>query len=40
MNTSLASFQDAFIDALYERNSTEMTTLIEQPGFWCTAIRC
>lgn len=33
MNTSLASFQDAFIDALYERNSTEMTTLIEQPGF-------
>lgn len=33
MNTSLASFQDAFIDALYERNSTGMTALIEQPGF-------
>jgi hypothetical protein len=33
MNTSLASFQDAFVDALYERNSTGMTALIEQPGF-------
>lgn len=33
MNTSLESFQDAFVDALYERNSTGMTVLIEQPGF-------
>jgi hypothetical protein len=33
MNTSLASFQDAFVDALYERHSTGMTALIEQPGF-------
>lgn len=33
MKTSLASFQDAFVDALYERNSTGMTALIEQPGF-------
>ncbi|MGZ7460124.1 HvfC/BufC family peptide modification chaperone [Pseudomonas sp. Ma2-10] len=33
MNTSLESFQDAFVDALYGRDSTEMTALIEQPGF-------
>lgn len=33
MNTSLESFQDAFVDALYERNSIGMTALIEQPGF-------
>lgn len=33
MNTPLARFQDAFVDALYERNSTAMTALTEQPGF-------
>lgn len=33
MNSSLESFQDAFVAALYERNSTGMTALIEQPGF-------
>lgn len=33
MNTSLENFQDAFVDALYERQPTAMTALIEQPGF-------
>ncbi|MHA6128980.1 HvfC/BufC family peptide modification chaperone [Pseudomonas fluorescens group sp. PF-1] len=33
MNTSLESFQDAFVDALYGRDSSGMTALIEQPGF-------
>lgn len=33
MNTSLESFQDAFVDALYGRDSSGMAALIEQPGF-------
>lgn len=33
MNTALARFQDAFVDALYQRSSSALTALTEQPGF-------
>lgn len=33
MSTSLARFQDAFVDALFSTPSSEMTELTRQPGF-------
>ena len=33
MKPSLASFQDAFVDALYDTESSTMDSLTQQPGF-------